>query len=177
MKQKGRGEHLIFLKIHSEVGHQTRVTVRDFPVTIGRDPANQIVVPDDQVSRFHMRIKRRGRLLIVEDLESRNGTFINGDRVVNAVVRTGDKIRVGATEIVVFSTEAEISLEGGSQLKLRGADGPEITVNTTKAGEADPDLHQATRFPLHPDPSLSPLDKATTNAIFEAHGDMLVSRS
>ncbi len=168
---------MIFLKIQSEAGIQTRVTVKEFPATLGRDQGNQIVVHDDQVSRFHMRIKRRGRLLIVEDLDSRNGTFINGDRVVNAVVRTGDKIRIGATEIVVFSTDAEISLDGANMAKLRGNNGPELTVNASKAGDADNDLLHAVRIPLHPDPAWSNIDRKSSQAIYDAQGDLVISRS
>lgn len=167
---------MIFLKIQSENGGLSRVAITQFPVTIGRDPGNQIAIPDDQISRFHLRIKRRGRLLIVEDLESRNGTFINGDRIVNAVVRTGDKILVGSTEIVVFSTEAEISLDQ-RVLGSQGPEaGPEITVQASRNGETEPEIVPSSRIPLQPDPSIS-LPSRVTQAVYEAEGDMLLSRT
>jgi HD-GYP domain-containing protein (c-di-GMP phosphodiesterase class II) len=171
-----RGLDLIFLKIQSENGGLSRVAINQFPATIGRDPGNQIAIPDDQISRFHLRIKRRGRLLIVEDLDSRNGTFLNGDRIVNAVVRTGDKILIGSTEIVVFSTDAEISLE---QRALDGQglqEGPEITVQPARSGENEPDLVPSSRIPLQPDPGI-PVTGRITQAIYEAEGDMVLSRS
>ena len=68
-----------------------RIVLAQFPFTIGRDATNSVVLDDEEVSRFHLRIKRRGRLFICEDLESRNGTFINGDRVLNSILQNNDK--------------------------------------------------------------------------------------
>jgi pSer/pThr/pTyr-binding forkhead associated (FHA) protein len=87
-----------------------RLPLTQFPVTVGRDAANTIVVEDDEVSRFHLRIKRRGRLYICEDLESKNGTFINGDRILNSIVQNGDKILVGSVEFQFVASEANIHL-------------------------------------------------------------------
>ncbi len=167
---------MIFLKIHSDNGGQSRVSVSQFPVTLGRDEANQICIPDDQISRFHVRIKRRGRLLIVEDLDSRNGTFLNGDRIVNAVVRTGDKIHIGSTEIAVFSTEAEISLDPADLRRLDTNEGPEINIQPAKISENEPELTAATRIPLHLDPAIVQSNRVT-QSIYEAQGDMLLSRT
>jgi HD-GYP domain-containing protein (c-di-GMP phosphodiesterase class II) len=89
-----------------------RLALVQFPVTIGRDPTNTIVVEDDEVSRFHLRIKKRGRLFIAEDLESRNGTFINGDRILNSIVQNGDKLLVGSTEFQFVTSEPDIHIAG-----------------------------------------------------------------
>ncbi len=91
-------------------GAGKRLTLTQFPVTIGRDASNTIVIEDDEVSRFHLRIKRRGRLFICEDLESKNGTFINGDRVLNSIVKNGDKILVGLTEYQFVTSESDIQI-------------------------------------------------------------------
>ncbi len=87
-----------------------RIALTDFPVTIGRDPANQIPLTDEEVSRFHLRIKQRGRLVIVEDLESRNGSFLNGDRILNSILKSGDKLLIGSTEIVFLASQSNIQL-------------------------------------------------------------------
>ncbi len=87
-----------------------RVPLAHFPVTIGRDSANQIVIDDEEVSRFHLRIKRRGRLFICEDLESRNGTYINGDRVLNSILQNNDKLLVGSTEFQFVTSEPNVQL-------------------------------------------------------------------
>jgi HD-GYP domain-containing protein (c-di-GMP phosphodiesterase class II) len=87
-----------------------RMPLAQFPITIGRDPTNTIVLDEEDVSRFHLRIKKRGRLFICEDLESRNGTFINGDRILNAIIKNGDKLLVGATEFQFVTSESDIQI-------------------------------------------------------------------
>ncbi len=99
-----------FLLVERGDGAGKRLALTQWPVTIGRDPSNQIIVDDEEVSRFHVRIKKRGRLYICEDLESRNGTFINGDRILNSIVANGDKILVGSTEFQFVSAESDIHL-------------------------------------------------------------------
>lgn len=79
-------------------------------MTIGRDSSNTVLIDDDEVSRFHLRIKKRGRLFILEDLESRNGTYLNGDRILNSIVQNGDKILIGSTEFTFLTSESDIHL-------------------------------------------------------------------
>src|SRR5262249_20618155 len=65
--------------------------------TIGRDPGNDRVLDFPMVSGRHARIVRSGDVLVVEDLGSSNGTFVNGTRVDrNATVRPGDLIGLGS---------------------------------------------------------------------------------
>jgi len=87
-----------------------RVPLVRFPVTIGRDSSNDIVLDDEEVSRFHVRIKKRGRLYVIEDLESRNGTWLNGDKILNAIIQNGDKILVGVTEMAFLTSEPDIEI-------------------------------------------------------------------
>jgi HD-GYP domain-containing protein (c-di-GMP phosphodiesterase class II) len=91
-------------------GAGKRINLVEFPITVGRDPANQIILDDEEASRFHLRIKKRGRLFIVEDLESRNGSFINGDRVLNSILQNGDKLLVGSTEFQFVTSEPDIQI-------------------------------------------------------------------
>ncbi len=67
------------------------------PVTeLGRDLANTVVVPDAFASAQHARLTLRDGQWWLEDLDSRNGTFINNHRIVRPTpVRAGDVIRVG----------------------------------------------------------------------------------
>lgn len=87
-----------------------RIQLNKFPVSIGRDPSNDIVIPDEECSRRHLVIKRRGKLVILEDLGSHNGTFVNGDRVINTVIRSGDKIVIGSTEFMYVTTSSDIQI-------------------------------------------------------------------
>jgi hypothetical protein len=66
---------------------------------LGRQRDNQIQIPDLGVSGHHARIYRAQDGYTVEDLKSRNGTWLNGTRVFHALLRNGDLIRVGATDM------------------------------------------------------------------------------
>lgn len=68
--------------------------------TIGRDEDCDIVLDGNTVSRRHCEIIRRGATYILRD-SSRNGTFINGERVRQAQLRDGDQVRIGANVLLV----------------------------------------------------------------------------
>ncbi|HYN88848.1 MAG TPA: FHA domain-containing protein, partial [Ardenticatenaceae bacterium] len=58
-----------------------RWLVRDDLTAIGRWPDNDVVLPDRTVSRHHAQIRKVGTQFLLEDLESTNGTFVNGERI------------------------------------------------------------------------------------------------
>jgi pSer/pThr/pTyr-binding forkhead associated (FHA) protein len=64
-------------------------------LTIGRHPDNDIVPKDAAVSNHHAIIERVGEKLIVQDKESRNGTFVNGIEVQSAELNEGDIVEFG----------------------------------------------------------------------------------
>lgn len=66
---------------------------------IGRQRDNTIQLPDLGVSGHHARIYRAPDGYTLEDLKSRNGTWLNGDRAFHTVLRNGDVLRLGATEM------------------------------------------------------------------------------
>ena len=75
------------------------------PVLIGRDPQNDVVLDDRRVSRKHAEIRLRLGRYTLYDLQSTNGTYVNGRRVAEKVLDDGDKISVGGLELVFRSTE------------------------------------------------------------------------
>jgi len=80
---------------------QTFTLDRDV-ITIGRDPGNNIVISDPQVSRHHARIIRMGELMTIEDVGSTNGTFVNGVRLTGPhTLSNGDVISLG--DVVTLS--------------------------------------------------------------------------
>jgi len=68
--------------------------------TLGRHRNNDIAIADEKVSSFHARIDRTSDGFVLVDLKSRNGCWVNGKRVENALLTTGDEIRVGSAVLV-----------------------------------------------------------------------------
>lgn len=63
---------------------------------IGRDEESDFRPPSDLVSRQHCAININGNTVTIEDLNSRNGTFVNGDKITGKhVARPGDSLRIG----------------------------------------------------------------------------------
>lgn len=75
------------------------------PLTIGRAPDNGLVLGDSRASRHHARIDSRRGSLVLTDLGSTNGSWVNGRRVESIALGQGDRLRIGATELVVESVE------------------------------------------------------------------------
>src|SRR5438128_9997430 len=75
--------------------------------TLGRHPTNSIQLLDKIVSKEHCVIERRGPQLILRDLGSLNGTYVNGERVVGErPLRHGDDIALGSTRARVDDAPA-----------------------------------------------------------------------
>src|ERR1019366_6828870 len=86
-------------------------------VSIGRDPSNEISLLDSLVSRRHCIIRKEANGFRLQDLESRNNTFISGVPVRDRVLVHGDQIRVG-NSILVFQGSDTGSPPGTASLSL-----------------------------------------------------------
>jgi pSer/pThr/pTyr-binding forkhead associated (FHA) protein len=69
--------------------------------TMGRSPGAEFVVDAAMVSRLHCRLTAGATELEVVDLESTNGTFVNGQRITQATLKEGDTLGVGRVDLVV----------------------------------------------------------------------------
>ena len=69
--------------------------------TVGRAPRADFILDVALVSRLHCRLTASDENLEVLDLKSTNGTFVNGTRVQNAKLATGDLLRIGRVELTV----------------------------------------------------------------------------
>jgi len=90
--------------INTEQPVESPFTFRILPgaiKTIGRAPRADFRVDAALVSRLHCRLTAGATDLEVIDLDSTNGTFVNGARVERAVLKTGDRLGVGKVEFVV----------------------------------------------------------------------------
>lgn len=84
------------------------------PITLGRAPDCDIVLPERQISRYHVRIERDADGYVLRDLGSKNGTFVNGERVRGQLYRLqdGDEISLATTlQIGFVAGEATLPLE------------------------------------------------------------------
>lgn len=99
---------------------------RQFPVDaaglkIGRVPEkNQLVLDDSEVSRFHASIELSSTGEFRLQDSSANGTFVNGQRINNAVLRSGDRIRFGLNQANTFIFHAPEAAEADGQPEHRG---------------------------------------------------------
>ena len=85
----------------SNVGEMHKI---DREVTVlGRSIDANIRLIDDGISRHHCRVRYIDGALVVEDMDSRNGTFCNGVNIVNHELNDGDKLQLGKTTILKFS--------------------------------------------------------------------------
>ena len=113
LRTRGDGTLLrsdIRLRLPQSIGGK-RIEVPQNGLRVGALPDNDIVVDDGFVSSFHAQLFLRGERLFVRDLDSTNGTFIGGVRVVEAEVPLGAELRFGKACVQVESDEQEINLD------------------------------------------------------------------
>lgn len=78
---------------------------------IGRDRGSDIWFPSSHVSRIHAEVCQEKKAWIVQDLGSRNGTFVNGERTLKRALKHGDRMSFGQFEITYFEATAEEARE------------------------------------------------------------------
>ena len=69
--------------------------------TVGRAPRADFILEAALVSRLHCRLTAGATGLEVVDLESTNGTYVNGERTDRAILKTGDRLGVGRVDLFV----------------------------------------------------------------------------
>lgn len=84
-------------------------------LTIGRDPSNDLVLPDAMVSRRHAVVEHRGQKFFLRDCSSANGSVVNGDRVSERPLRDGDLVAIGSMRLL-FREEVLAEAGGGGKV-------------------------------------------------------------
>jgi pSer/pThr/pTyr-binding forkhead associated (FHA) protein len=74
-------------------------------LTIGRSPDNAVIIDNPAVSGHHARVFSESGAVILEDLNSTNGTFVNGQHTTRRVLRSGDVLLVGKHQLVFDNTQ------------------------------------------------------------------------
>jgi DNA-binding CsgD family transcriptional regulator len=112
-----------YLEVWTAAGREL-VALETGRLTLGSDPANDLALPGDPtLSRLHAALERYGAGWCVRDLDSRNGTFVNGQRVWRErPLRAGDELRVGGTRLVYRGDEP-----GGGKGTQASEPPPELT--------------------------------------------------
>ncbi|MBA2482556.1 MAG: FHA domain-containing protein [Planctomycetes bacterium] len=104
-------------------------TVGEKPLTIGRDAEAGIQILDRSASRFHCEIFPVGGMFFVRDLDSKNGTYVNDERLADEeLLRVGDIIKIGTTEMV-FEAGTSMSDDDSSN-RIAYNDDPDVLSNT-----------------------------------------------
>jgi pSer/pThr/pTyr-binding forkhead associated (FHA) protein len=112
------------------------------PVTIGREEGNALRLNDERVSRYHAKVQVEDNDIILTDLDSTNGTRVNGTAIQIRRLRPGDQVSIGRT-MLLFGTMEEIAARragtvpanGGAQAQTIRAD--ELAAASGRVGVAD----------------------------------------
>jgi pSer/pThr/pTyr-binding forkhead associated (FHA) protein/HD-GYP domain-containing protein (c-di-GMP phosphodiesterase class II) len=104
-------------------------TIAEKPVTIGRDAEAGVQILDRSASRFHCEIFPVGGMFFVRDLESKNGTYINDERLGDEeLLRVGDVIKIGTTEMIFEAGSAMADDDSSNRIAYN--DDPDVLSNT-----------------------------------------------
>lgn len=100
------------------------------PVTIGREEENTIRLNDERISRFHAKLQEDAGRIILTDLDSTNGTRVNGRPVQMRVLRPGDQVSIGRC-LLLFGSRDEIA----ARAEKGKADRPPLRQAESAAGD------------------------------------------
>ncbi|MBN1395533.1 MAG: FHA domain-containing protein [Pirellulales bacterium] len=103
------------------------------PLTIGREEGNPIQLNDERISRFHLKIQEDQNKVVLTDLQSTNGTKVNGEPVQLWALRPGDVISLGHT-VMVFGSREEIAERLAELRESNLSDG--VTLDTDEFSDA-----------------------------------------
>jgi pSer/pThr/pTyr-binding forkhead associated (FHA) protein/uncharacterized RDD family membrane protein YckC len=93
------------LIINPQMPSRKEIDLPRADLSIGRDPGNDVVIPDALVSRRHARIVFDGQQYLFHDCESSNGSLLNGDRVSERKLSDGDVLWLGASRLLFRAPE------------------------------------------------------------------------
>ncbi len=109
----------------------------ELPITIGREEGNEIQLNDERISRFHAKLQLDHEQVVLTDLESTNGTKVNGEEVQIRILRYGDLVSVGRS-VLLFGSRDQIA--DRLQQQRTGDTGSESGSNPEKSLSSRADL-------------------------------------
>lgn len=90
--------HLVVLDERGKAAE--KITITRYPIVIGRMSSNDVVLSDANVSRRHAELRKEGDSWVIKDLDSTNGTLVNGKLAREHTLADGDRITFGTIELV-----------------------------------------------------------------------------
>ena len=93
------------------VGSECELFLKSFPASIGRGSEADLTINDSWASRRHCLLTSEHGTLMVRDLDSRNGTRVNGVLIDQSPLHSGDELTVGISTFLVSVASSESSIE------------------------------------------------------------------
>jgi pSer/pThr/pTyr-binding forkhead associated (FHA) protein len=119
--------------LHTEEGEGETYEVPPGEVTLGRSTACNVVLDSAAVSKVHARLERRPTQLVIEDLGSSNGTFVNGVRTQTTVLHDGDLVLLGGVARLRVQVElGEVTGASGARSRADWLPLPATTANQSR---------------------------------------------
>ena len=106
------------LVVFKSTGQRKVIHITEPTTVVGRGEECGVHVPVGSVSRRHSELTIKGKDLLVKDLASSNGTYVNGARVTQAKLKAGDRVSIGP---IVFTVQIDGQPEEIRPLKIRPA--------------------------------------------------------
>jgi len=91
----------MLLRLSRPDGTVVEHPLTEHPITIGRSPDADLIVQDEKASRLHSGIRFENDGYYLRDLKSKNGTYLNEERIESVRIQPGDRIRIGSVIIRV----------------------------------------------------------------------------
>jgi pSer/pThr/pTyr-binding forkhead associated (FHA) protein len=155
---------LIFTTESGTVAHE----LTEGSITVGRSPENMIVLDDPSVSSRHAQLRAAGDDYELVDLDSTNGTRVNGAEIKSVRLRAGDRIRLGKVE-ACFECETANEAQPLPVLEEPAAEPAEVSARPADFRNASPFRNRRTEQ----DPARLAIYAAAALAILAFLGSML----
>lgn len=157
------------LLIKSESGAKVPHELAEELITVGRGPDNAILIDHPSVSGRHAQLQRVGDIYRLKDLDSTNGTQVNGQRVNETALRFGDRIRFGKIEALF---ESDVSDQAQPLPEIQ-----EVEARPAESSVRPADFANASPFPNRKkdrDPTRQVILAAAAIALLAFLGSMIV---
>ena len=157
------------LLIKSESGVKVPHELAEELITVGRGPDNAILIDHPSVSGRHAQLQRVGDIYRLKDLDSTNGTQVNGQKVNETALRFGDRIRFGKIEALF---ESDVSDQAQPLPEIQ-----EVEARPAESSSRPADFANASPFPNRKkdrDPTRQAILAAAAIALLAFVGSMII---